>query len=297
MNASGWRSFIVSGQDKLTLRDGNLIMENDTGELVTPIQDIREVMILSEQCIVSVALLNALAENNVSVVMCNRKRMPSCEVTPLNMHSSSSGNLFEQIAWEQQKKDAAWKHIVTNKITNQREALKQLNIIVPLRMRDYLLKVENGDPSNREGQAARLYFDSLFGKDFTRGASDELNACLNYGYSIILSATARAVSMYGYNNAIGVHHCGQGNPYNLACDIMEPFRPFVDMLVYKRRGLPLDWTLKKEFIALPYTECLMNGKRMRLYTAIDRYVLSLVKYMKRESGLIGEVSLWRTGAE
>lgn len=297
MNASGWRSFIVSGQDKLTLRDGNLIMENDEGEYVTPIGDIREVMILSEHCSLSVALLNALVENNVSVVMCDKKHKPSCEVTPLNLHSDSAGNLFTQIAWKDGDKEAAWDHIVQNKIRNQRAVLKALKIDVPFRMRDYVMNISKGDSTNREAQAARLYFGALFGSDFKRNNEDDLNACLNYGYSIILSACARAVSMYGYNNALGVHHRGQGNPYNLACDIMEPFRPFVDLLAYKRRGLPLDWSLKKEFIALPYTECKMNNKTMKLYTAIDQYALGLLKFMNRTSVIIGEVSLWQTEEE
>lgn len=297
MNASGWRTFIVSGQDKLTLRDGNIIMENDTGEYITPIPDIREVMILSEQCSISVALLNALAQNNVSVVMCDKKHKPCCEITPLNLHSGSAGNLFDQIAWKQDDKDAAWKHIVSNKIINQRETLRRLNITVPLLMHDFALKVEDGDPTNREAQAARLYFGALFGKDFTRGAEDDLNACLNYGYSILMSACARTVSLYGYNNALGIHHRGQGNPYNLACDIMEPFRPFVDLLAYRRRGLPLDYTLKKEFIALPYKECMLNGKVMKIYTAIDQYTLNLLNFMKRKSLMVGSVTLWQTEEE
>lgn len=297
MNASGWRSFIVSGQDKLTLRDGNLIMENEDGELVTPIADIREVMILSEKCSLSVALLNALIENNVSVVFCDRKHKPSCELTPLNLHSDSAGNLFTQIAWQDSYKETAWEHIVNNKIDNQRAVLESLNIDVPFRMRGYMMSVQRGDVTNREAQAARLYFPALFGKDFNRQEENDLNACLNYGYSIILSACARAISMYGYNNALGVHHRGQGNPYNLACDLMEPFRPFVDRLAYKRRGLPLDWTLKKEFIALPYTECKMNNKVMKIYTAIDQYALGLLHFMNRTSGIIGEVSLWRPDGE
>ncbi len=296
MNDSGWRTFILTGKCDLSYRDGCLVSEDEEGEHITPISDLRQVMVMCDSKI-SINLLNALSENDVSVILCDKKFRPSCELTPYNRHTQAAGNLMEQIAWKDYDKEIAWQHVVQNKMLNQRDVLKTLDKDVPIMFRTYLLSLKPGDKTNREGQAARVYFNALFGKDFTRQSDDELNSILNYGYAILLSACSRAVALHGYNNALGIHHCSRVNPFNLACDLMEPFRPFVDELAYKRRGLPLDWSLKKELIALPYSNCVYNKKQTKIYTAIEQYAASVLRFMKGQEQIIGEVSLCQSEKE
>ena len=137
----------------------------------------------------------------------------------------------EQIAWGEVIKKQVWQAVVKYKIEQQANLLSDRNLENSNVLFGFAKSVKSGDTTNREAQAARVYFASLFGEDFTREIESPLNGALNYGYSILLAMVARELSARGYLTQIGICHRNEYNQFNLACDLMEPFRPLVDRVV------------------------------------------------------------------
>ena len=149
------------------------------------------------------------------------------------------------------------------------------------KLSEYLLDVLPGDSTNREGHSAKVYFNSCFGKDFSRGDECDTNAFLNYGYSIILSAINRELKALGYLTEFGIHHIGESNPFNLSCDLMEPLRPLIDRYVLKKKVNRENF--KGEFINLLNETVNFDDKNMILDNAIHLYVLSAISALNEKN--------------
>lgn len=270
------------------MKDGQIIISEST-EMSVPIEQVARVIIAKPSVMISAALLVELSSRHISVLMCDDRYMPACEVTGMGLHNESAGLLMDQINWEQEQKDAAWSVIVNAKIKMQARLLNRLGLKPSTDLTVYINGVQPGDPTNREAMAARVYFSALFGKGFHRNAGGNINSALNYGYAILLSAFSRIVAMHGYHNGLGIHHCKRDNRFNLACDLMEPFRPFVDAAVWKHGDCELDWPYKKELISLPHGLCRYGGRRMDLDTAMEGYALDVMKMMIRGTDGVGEI--------
>ena len=146
----------------------------------------------------------------------------------------SSGRIREQIAWDNSIKAKVWQKIIKLKITNQAVVLQKAGQIDKAeQLRGYVSQVELGDKTNREGHAAKVYFNALFGLDFYRSISDVRNASLNYGYTILLACFNREIAASGYLTQLGIWHDNAENPFNLGSDLMEPFRPLIDWFTYE----------------------------------------------------------------
>ncbi|MCL2561721.1 MAG: type II CRISPR-associated endonuclease Cas1, partial [Rikenellaceae bacterium] len=177
-------------------------------------------------------LLGALSENNVAVIFCNDKQLPASMLLNLDSNSTQGESFRAQIDASEPLKKNLWKQTVEAKIRNQAKLLHKLGMdgdaLKPLYM-----NVKSGDSDNREGVAAKLYWNMLFGRDFVRereGAPP--NNLLNYGYTILRAAVARSLMGSGLLPAFGIFHRNRYNAFPLADDIMEPFRPFVDEIVH-----------------------------------------------------------------
>lgn len=271
MLAAGWKTIVISHKCNLSFKSNCLHIEGEETYDV-PIDQIKVILIESLQVCVTTYLLNELQKHRVMVVVCDEKHMPGCEVIPKYPNSNQTGMIFNQINWTEELKDSIWQSIVKTKIGMQIECLRGNGIDTPDLMEEYLANVELGDTTNREGAAARVYFSSLFGTSFVRHSVSDLNAILDYGYSIVLSQVTRKIVTMGYLTNIGIHHRGVDNLYNLACDLMEPFRPFVDNAVYGCRDMKLDNCTKRLLIESLYEDVKFEGKRMQLQYAIDSYV-------------------------
>ena len=291
ISTPGWRTVTVQDHGKLFLRDGQMVMAAGETETCLPIQQLSGLMIMCPDGSITLPLMNELLRQQVSVIVCDEKRTPAGELIGISQNGGAAGCLMDQAAWSAERKLAVWAAIVRQKIRMQIEALRRLKLPVPDEMYVYLDNVAPGDITNREGQAARLYFNTLFGTEFIRQAPDDINAGLDYGYAILRSAFSRAVTMNGYHTALGIHHCGRLNPVNLSCDLMEPFRPFCDLTVYANRRSTLTWEYKKELISLPHVCCMYRGKETRLQNAVDCFTLDVLKAMSDAEHTIGEVSL------
>lgn len=219
---------------RLSLKNSQLVISlKESDEQVTrPIEDIGCVVLENQMINITLPLLNELVKNNVSVILCDNRQMPTAMLQPLDANVTQAESLKSQLAASEPMKKQAWKQIIEAKIRNQAAVLhsngKNGDVLKP-----YYMNVKSGDSDNREGLAAKSYWTHLFGNGFIRkreGTSP--NDLLNYGYSILRAATARALLGSGLLPNLGIFHKSRYNAFPLADDVMEAFRPYVDDIVY-----------------------------------------------------------------
>lgn len=236
------------------------------------ISEIETLIFDTEAVSVTGILLNELENSKVTVIFCNEKHMPSMYLQPIAGHSLQAGRIKEQIEWKNTTKGEVWAKIISIKIRNQAKVLEIIGKQNQAKwLYDQSLAVQQHDAGNREAICAKIYFSSCFDQFFSRQDDDSLNACLNYGYSILLSLCSQAIAAAGYALSIGIHHASTQNPYNFACDIMEPFRPLVDMTVITTYKGNFDHEMKEIFWNMPLTQIKYKERNYYLKTAIDMF--------------------------
>ena len=218
----------------LSLRDQQMVITfKDNKETVTrPIEDIGFVIIENPMVNITIPLLNELAENNVSVVFCDKKQMPKTMLMTLEGNTTQQESYKYQLEASAPTKKNVWKQLVECKIKNQSLLLNKMGKNGDI-LKQYYMNVKSGDSDNREGAAAREYWGQIFDSGFKREREGlPPNNLLNYGYTILRSAVSRALIGSGLYPAFGVFHRSRYNAFPLADDVMEPYRPFVDEIVY-----------------------------------------------------------------
>lgn len=192
------------------------------------LSEIHTVIVESTAVSLTAMLLSKLQERKIKVVFCDNNRNPESELVPYYGCHNSSEKIKRQLAWDEEFKRIVWTAIVKEKIQNQAKLIQDLKPEAYQRLQTYLLQVEPGDRTNREGQAARVYFNALFGSRYSRKSESAVNAALNYGYTILLSAINREIVCNGYLTQLGICHDNVFNHFNLSSDLIEPLRPLVD---------------------------------------------------------------------
>ena len=229
------RTLVFSNPMSLSLKNCQLVLafkDDPDNKMTIPIEDIGVVIIENQQVSITIPLMNALIEGNVQVVVCNDRGMPSAMLQSFESNNLQGENLRNQMNAGEVLKKQLWKQIVEAKIRNQAALLNKVGQEGDI-LKQYYRNVKSGDSDNREGIAARVYFSELFGESFIRDRTlPGINALLNYGYTILRAATARALVSSGLLPAIGIFHHNRSNAFPLADDIMEPYRPYVDEIVY-----------------------------------------------------------------
>ncbi len=218
----------------LSMKNNQLVItRKDIEEVVTrPIEDIGFIVVANQLVKMTVPLLNALADNNVSVIFCDGKQMPKSMLMALEGNTTQQETYRYQMEATEPTKKRVWKQVVESKVRNQAALLNSIGQDGDV-LKPYYMNVKSGDSDNREGAAARIYWSMLFGKAFTRDREGKQpNMMLNYGYAILRAAMARALVGSGLYPAFGVFHRNRYNAFPLADDMMEPYRPFVDEIVY-----------------------------------------------------------------
>lgn len=287
-----WRTVVISKSAKLDYQLGYLVVRNQDVVKIH-ISEIAILIIETTSVSLTAALLCELTKKKVKVIFCDEKRNPSSELLPYYGSHDTSMKVRKQIAWSDDIKTAVWTEIVTEKIRKQAENLERWNCPESALLYDYIAQIEFGDVTNREGHAAKVYFNALFGMDFTRTAENSINAALNYGYSLLLSTCTREISINGYISQLGLFHDNMFNPFNLASDIMEPFRPLIDNLVKQMmpdkfehdEKVELLKILQKEVILAGRKECLSNAMKLycrSIFDALNDSDISLIKFYKNE---------------
>lgn len=269
-----WRIVVISKRAKLDYQLGYLVVRN---EEVTKIHlsEISTILIESTAATVTTSLLAELTKKKIKVIFCDEKRNPSSELVGYYGSHDTSNKIRKQIQWSRHSKEAIWTEIVTEKIRKQKELLKNMGKEEAGLLESYLQEIGWNDETNREGHAAKVYFNALFGMTFTRTADCPENAALNYGYSILLSAFAREIVASGYITQLGLFHDNMFNQFNLASDLMEPFRPLVDRLVSHMTLVEFEHTQKMELVNLMNQEVMINERCELISNAIKIYCKSV----------------------
>lgn len=270
-----WRTVVISNSAKLDYKMGYMIVRQSE---ITKIHMSEIALLLIESTAVSMtaSLLAELTKQKVKVIFCDEKRNPSSELVPYYGSHDTSAKVRTQVEWDKTVKLMVWTEIVSEKIRNQMRMLEAVGKGSEAAMlRAYLEEMEPGDVTNREGHAAKVYFNGLFGKDFSRTSDIPFNAALNYGYGILLSAVNREIVSNGYITQLGLFHDNMFNHFNLGSDLMEPFRILVDKKVYEMEPEKLGHEEKMELVNIMNQEVNIDGKRNYVSNAIKIYCRSV----------------------
>lgn len=281
-----WRIIVISQRAKLDYQLGFMVVRS---EEITKIHlgEISTVIIESTAVSITTSLLAELTKKKIKVVFCDEKRNPSSELVSYYGSHDTSNKVRSQIQWSTNVKEAVWTEIVTEKIRKQKELLEYLGKEEAKLLNSYIEQIDWNDATNREGHAAKVYFNALFGLDFTRTADNPINAGLNYGYTIILSAFTREIVANGYITQLGLFHDNMFNQFNLASDLMEPFRVLVDQKVFSMRLQELEHAEKMELINLLNQEVIIDGKKQYVNNSIKIYCKSVFDALnENDSSLI-----------
>ena len=271
-----WRIVVIENQAKLDYKMGYMVVRGLETKRVL-LDEIGILLIENPAVSLTGILIGALTEKKIKVIFCDRKRNPVAELMPHHGCHDSAAKIRTQIVWEQNIKDIIWRDIVSEKIRKQSEFLVEIGKIQQAGMlAEYVKQVELADATNREGHAAKVYFNALFGMDFTRSADIPANAALNYGYSLVLSAINREISANGYLTQLGIFHNNMFNHYNLSCDFMEPFRILVDRMVYSMQPTKFEQDEKHFMWTLLDQKVMIDGQNQFVMNAIKIYTKSVL---------------------
>lgn len=277
-----YRIVKIGTRSKLETSLNYLVVRNDKETRIL-LDDIQVLIIESQQICITSSLMTELMKHKVKVIFCDETHNPQGELIPYNSCYDTASKIRQQFKWKDEVKDKLWSEIVYRKIRNQAMVLSSLGCEEQNELlNSYMTAIEPGDRTNREGLAAKVYFFGLFGHDFDRHDHDNpINAYLNYGYSLILGAVNREISAFGYLTQVGIHHIGETNPFNLGCDLMEPFRPFVDSMVVNN-DLNQD-NFKSQLLNVLTMKVVSNGRNTFLQNAIHDFVQSAFTALNSEN--------------
>ena len=265
-----WRVVVITKRAKLDLQLGKMVVRSDETVKIV-LSEISTILIESTAVSLTTSLIAELAKRKIKVIFCDEKRNPSCELVNYYGSHDTSNKVRRQIVWKQSTKEAVWTEIVIEKIRKQKELLEALGKEEAALLSSYLREIVWNDETNREGHAAKVYFNALFGMDFTRTEDNFINAALNYGYSIILSAFTREVVANGYITQLGLFHDNMFNQFNLASDLMEPFRILVDREVTEMKLSQFEHEEKMQLVNILNQEIQIDGKTQYVNNAIKIY--------------------------
>ena len=281
-----WRIVVISKRAKLDYQLGYLVVRNES---VTKIHlgEISTLLIESTVVSITTSLLAELTKKKIKVIFCDEKRNPSSELVGYYGSHDTSSKVRNQIQWSRNSKDAVWTEIVTEKIRKQKKLLEYQGKEESKLLDSYLQEIKWNDETNREGHAAKVYFNALFGLDFTRTTDCSVNSALNYGYSIILSAFTREITANGYITQLGLFHDNMFNQFNLASDLMEPFRVLVDKEVLEMKFEEFEVDEKRRLVNILNHEVVIDGKVQYVNNAVKIYCKSVFDALnENDSSLI-----------
>lgn len=270
-----WRTVVIASRCKLDYKMGFMVVRAEETKKIF-LDEIAVLLIENPAVALTGCLLEALVEKKIRVIFCDAKRTPNAELVPYYNSYDCSGKIKAQMNWSDDFKGAVWADIVAEKIRKQADFLDELQKDNEAALlRSYLSQIELHDATNREGHAAKVYFNALFGMDFTRSEENATNAALNYGYGIILSAFNREIAAHGYLTQLGIFHDNMFNHFNLSCDLMEPFRILVDRKVKAMKYSDLTSEEKHFIVGILNDTVVINQTKQTVLNAVKYYCRSV----------------------
>ena len=274
----GFRTVVIQSPCKLSYKDGFMIVRGDEVRTIH-ISEIHTLIVETTMASVTGYLLCELMKAKVNVVFCDEKRQPIGELHPCYGSYDTAGRVAEQAAWLDERKGLLWQTLIRQKIMHQGQLLKTADPDAADMIYTFAENVEPNDATNREGHAAKVYFNRIFGSGFSRQLKSDRNAALDYGYSILLSMFSREIVARGYCTQLGIHHRNPFNQYNLASDLMEPFRILVDRIVLRQKDAVFDKAYKHTILGILGEPVRYNSQHMLLTTAVTRFVRNTTEYL------------------
>lgn len=276
-----FRTVVISNQSKLNYKNRFLVVKQDNDEKYIHLSEIDTIIVDSIAVSISSYLLKELSDNKINIIFCDEKHNPFGELSSYYSSHNSSKKIQKQINWAKENKDLIWQSIIKNKIINQALMLNKIKSEKYELLLSYIEDVLISDKTNREGHAAKVYFNELFGKDFVRNDTDNINAALNYGYAILLSTINKEVISNGYLTQVGIHHKNEFNEFNLSCDLMEPFRIIIDNFVYFNQERELNTLYKLDIINIFNNRYNYENKNYVLKDIIKMYVKNTLESIEK----------------
>ena len=270
-----WRTVVITGNAKLDYKMDYMVVRKSDMTSRIYIGEIGMLIIESTAISLTTMLLCELTKHKIKIVFCDEKHNPQSELIPYYGSHDTSAKVRQQVGWTAEIKKMMWTEIVSEKIRNQQRFLEDLGKKENVMLTEYLKEIQPGDTTNREGHAAKVYFNAVFGMDFSRSLDIPINAALNYGYGIILSTFNREIVSNGYITQLGLFHDNMFNQFNLGSDLMEPFRILVDRKVYEMKPEKFEKEEKLQLVNILNQEVTIDGKRNYVVNAIKIYCKSV----------------------
>lgn len=271
-----FRNLFISSGYELTIKNNQLTI--GTEDLTFPLEDINSIVVENARVTLSAGLLQRLANNEVAVYFCDEKHLPSAVLLPIVKHSRHFKLLKEQIDCSKPLYKQFWQSIVEKKVQNQAKCLELLNIPGAMTLYEMAKEIRSGDTTNVEAKAAAFYFKRVFGESFHRSDESYTNALLDYGYAVIRGLIARTIVAYGFEPSIGIWHKNELNSFNLADDLIEPYRPLVDLYVasfFSDESTEISSYDRKLMVRMMNYDMKIEGQKRILKNCIDITVSSL----------------------
>jgi len=290
------KTLLFENKTSISSKYEQLVIRTESRETKIPIEDIGFLLVDHPEVFITITAMNLLVENNAALIICGKNHLPNGMLLNLNSHHIQQEIFKNQIEASVPLKKQLWQQTVVEKIQNQGKLLQK--ITAQKIAFDFLAsKVLSGDSSNMEGVAASQYWKAFFDMPFKRERFGNYpNNFLNYGYAILRAATARALSGSGLLNTLGIHHKSKYNAFALADDIMEPFRPLVDELVYQQmqqyESQELNTIIKAEMLQLLTRTVYFREEKSPLMVALQKTASSLQQCYTGQRKKIKYPALW-----
>lgn len=269
----GFRNIKVESNVRLQIKNQQLLI--DSGEAIgIPLEDINCILIENQSVLLSSYFLQKVADYGIALYVCDEKHLPNAVVLPMVKHSRHFKILKYQMELGKPLQKRLWQQVVVQKIRNQALCLQLLEREGADELFRMCREVQSGDRTHVEAKAAAFYFRSLYGLGFSRGEEHIINSALNYGYAIVRGMIARSIICYGLEPSIGMFHHSELNNYNLADDMIEPFRPLVDLYVSRNFDISeidssLTPELKRGLFGIINFDMSMKGDKRIVSNCID----------------------------
>lgn len=277
----GWRTIYIQSASKLSLNLDNVQIMYEKQKYYVAIDELETIVIEDYRTLITARLIAKLCEEGVNVIFCKNNKMPVGAIHAFNNNSKTAKINLQQLELGKSRKKNFWKQIIEIKIKNQIHTLSLLRKD-STHLKKYVKEVKSGDITNREGLAAREYFRMMFGKDFIRFEDDIVNFTLNYIYQIMRSKIAQAIVARGLHPPFGIFHHGLRNYYNLADDLIEPYRPIADYYAYKLLDnydkLYLTPEFKEKIVDFLNYKILISGKNMSVQDSLELYFRNILNF-------------------
>jgi CRISPR-associated protein Cas1 len=283
-----WKGVHLTKTARLSLADGQCCVQQQDGEVRVAIEDLAWIVLDTPHATLTTALMSACMDAGVAIVFTDSRHTPSGLLLPFHRHHRQSAVARLQVEAKESLKNRVWQLIIRRKIHNQAAVLAAVGKHDAATLKEIARHVEPGDPENVEARAARFYWGRLFVDYIRDDPSDRRNKLLNYGYAVVRAGVARALVASGLIPAFGLAHDGAANAFNLADDLVEPFRPFVDLLAYKTSaagtGKDGDLTVedRRAMAGALLIDATIGGDTVTLLVAAETAAQSLVRAFEDE---------------